>query len=148
MKLRGIQKIFFVAMASAFAMSFSGGTGAFLFAAEKPIAASPPLHFDFTAEDFDAALKSGKPTFLDISATWCPPCYEAAPAIEELKKTYGGQVNIMTVNYDEQKKLVAKFGVRMLPSFIFFDKGGKKSDVVAGFDSRENLESALKKLLN
>lgn len=143
-------KIAFLALILAMAGPLSGALGgtASGLPGEGVHPDSVKFQFDYTPEKLESALKSGKPTFLDISATWCAPCYQAAPAVEEIKKKYEGQANIMTVNYDEAKRLASKYGVRTLPSFIFFNKNGKHTEVMAGFDGKEKLEKVVDELLN
>ncbi len=104
--------------------------------------------YDYTPEAFEAALKSGKPTLLDFSADWCPPCRITAPILEKLRDEYRGKVNIFTANADYERELVQKYGAEWYPTFIFFDKNGEEVMRIQGLIYEEDFKLAIGELLH
>lgn len=100
-----------------------------------------------TDENFDQEiLKSDIPAMVDFWAEWCGPCKMIGPIIEELAEEYKGKIKIAKMNVDQNQKTPAKFGIRSIPTLIFF-KNGEVVDVIIGAQPKEILKSALEKLL-
>lgn len=76
-----------------------------------------------TSENFQKIMDEGLPVVLDFSATWCGPCKKIAPIIEELAGEYAGKVNIGKCDVDDNDELAAKFGIRNVPTILFFKNG-------------------------
>ncbi len=83
----------------------------------------------------DASVKeliaSGKPVVIDFWAEWCGPCRMVAPIIDELADEYEGRVAIGKYNVDEETELSSEFGIRNIPTILFF-KGGELVDKQVG----------------
>ncbi len=103
--------------------------------------------YDYTPDKFENALKSGMPTLLEFAADWCIPCRRMAPFMKELKEEYHGKANILTVNADKELDMVRDYGVRNLPTLIFFNKKGELFKTVAGYQSKESIKSVLDDLI-
>lgn len=71
-------------------------------------------------------LKSDKPVLVDFTATWCGPCKQIAPMIDELADETVGQFKIAKLDIDEAPATAAKLGIRGVPTIVAF-KGGKES---------------------
>ncbi|WP_456475572.1 thioredoxin family protein [Candidatus Pyrohabitans sp.] len=104
------------------------------------------LPFNYNEEDFDIALKGGSPVILEIGASWCRACIEQQPIIEELKKEHEN-VKFFLANYDTEKELVKRYGVRGVPYFIFFDSGGREVMRITGFQEKDTLEKFVFRML-
>jgi rhodanese-related sulfurtransferase len=104
--------------------------------------------YDYTPAGFEAALSSGRPTLLDFSTDWCPPCRVTAPILEELREEYKGRVNILTANADNERELVQRFGVEWYPTFIFFDSDGEEAMRIQGLIFEEDFRVAMEELLH
>ena len=99
-----------------------------------------------TEANFKAeVLESDKPVLVDFWAGWCGPCRIIAPTIEELAAEFEGKAKIGKVDVDEQQKLAEQFGVRSIPTLLFFNKG-KVVEQVVGVASKPDLAEKLKNL--
>lgn len=87
----------------------------------------------FQSNPIEAARKSGKPAFIDFSATWCGPCQRLKPIVEGLEKKYGDQINIVVIDVDEQPFLAQHYGASSFPYLVFYDKDGKDAGDIRGF---------------
>lgn len=65
-------------------------------------------------------------TMLDLGAKKCIPCKMMAPIIEKLKRTYKGKASIVFIDVWEHNEQVRKYGIRAIPTQIFFDKNGEE----------------------
>ena len=90
-------------------------------------------------------LESDQPVLVDFWAGWCGPCRIIAPTIEELAAEFEGKAKIGKVDVDEQQKLAEQFGVRSIPTLLFFNKG-KVVEQVVGVASKPDLAEKLKNL--
>ncbi len=96
---------------------------------------------------FDAeVIQAEKPVLVDFWAPWCGPCKAIGPVIQELSKTYGQQVKFAKCNVDENPMTPGKFGIKAIPTLIFF-KNGKVADQIIGMVPKARLEETLKTVL-
>ncbi|WP_136514372.1 thioredoxin family protein [Geomonas edaphica] len=72
------------------------------------------------------ALRSGKPTVIDLGARTCIPCKKMAPILENLAAEYRGKASVLFIDVHENQAAADKFRVQMIPTQIFFDKNGKE----------------------
>ncbi len=68
-------------------------------------------------------LESSKPVLVDFWAAWCAPCRAIAPAIDDLASEFEGSAKVAKVNVDEQPALAESFGIRSIPTVLFFQNG-------------------------
>lgn len=78
---------------------------------------------EITDANFETILASGKPLLVDFWAEWCGPCKMIGPSVEELAKEYDGKAIIGKVNVDNNPNTAAKFGIRSIPTLLFFKDG-------------------------
>lgn len=76
-----------------------------------------------TDANFEELVNSGKPMVLDFWAEWCGPCRMIAPIIDELATEYEGRVTIGKMDVDNNNDVVAQFGIRNIPTVLFFKDG-------------------------
>ncbi len=92
-------------------------------------------YIELTNENFEATIKEGV-SLVDFWAPWCGPCRMIAPVIEELAEDFDGKANICKVNTDEQQAIAGKYGIRSIPTILFF-KDGKMVDQMVGAASKD-----------
>lgn len=76
-------------------------------------------------------LLSDTPVAVDFYAPWCGPCKMLGPVLEKFSDSYQGKVKVVKVDVDQDPELASRFGIRGVPTMIFF-KGGKVMDQVVG----------------
>jgi thioredoxin 1 len=100
-----------------------------------------------TDADFAAQVEGAQGlVMVDFGASWCGPCRLMEPTVDALAGEYAGRVKVMTMDADENQHTVTRFGVRSLPSFLFF-KDGKPVDAVIGAVPRPVLERKIQEHL-
>lgn len=103
---------------------------------------------EITDKNFDElVLKSDKPVLVDFWAEWCGPCRMIAPVVEELSKEYEGKAIIGKVNVDENSEISAKYGIRNIPTLLFF-KNGEVVDKHVGVAPKSIIAGKLDNLLS
>ena len=99
-----------------------------------------PETIHLTDKNFDEVLVATKGlVMVDFWAEWCGPCRAIAPVLEELAAASEGRVTLMKVNVDENPGLAARYGIRSIPTILFFKEGGVV-DRVLGAAPRAVLE--------
>ncbi len=84
------------------------------------------------------------PKLWDFWATWCPPCKELKPTIEALEKEYEGQVEVRSIDVDQNKELASKFGVTAIPTLVFLDGSGNELSRIVGLVPRDTIVGRFK----
>jgi thioredoxin 1 len=101
----------------------------------------------FTDANFQSeVLDSQQPVLVDFSATWCGPCRQLSPIIEDLAREYSGRAKIGKVDIDDSQDVAAKLGIMSVPTVIFF-KGGKPVDTAVGLNSKAYYQKKLDGLI-
>ena len=90
-------------------------------------------------------LQSVKPVLVDFWAPWCGPCRAIAPIVEELAKDFGDKVKFTKCNVDENPTTPTKYGIKSIPTLIFF-KDGEIQDKVIGIVAKSRLEEMISKV--
>ena len=106
-----------------------------------------PSPIALTDDTFQSeVLDSSLPVLVDFWATWCGPCRQVAPIVEELAEEYEGQLKVGKVDVDAQQKVAADLGIRSIPTLVIF-KDGKVADQVIGAVPKAHLVEKLEAVL-
>jgi thioredoxin 1 len=94
----------------------------------------------------DEVLQSDQPVLVDFWAAWCGPCRMIAPIIEELASEFEGRAKIAKLDVDHNPRVAMQFGVRSIPTLLFF-KDGQVVDQLIGASSKRVLADKLGSLV-
>lgn len=104
------------------------------------------MALEITDSNLNELVKGDQPVVVDFWAEWCGPCRMIAPAIEELSHDYEGKAIVGKLDVDSNDDAVSRFGVRNIPTILFF-KNGEVIDKHVGVATKAQLEEKLKALL-
>ena len=92
-----------------------------------------------SADDAAVAEAAALPRLLDLGADKCVPCKMMAPILEELKETYAGTMTVEFVDVWKDPAAAQPYGIRVIPTQIFFSADGTELFRHEGFYSREDI---------
>ena len=104
------------------------------------------MALEITDSNYKEILAEGKPVVIDFWAPWCCPCKMVGPIIEELAEVYEGQVLIGKCDVDENGDVAAEYGIRNIPTVLFF-KNGELVDKQVGSAGKSAFDDKIKKML-
>lgn len=90
----------------------------------------------------DSILQSDKPALIDFWAEWCQPCKMLAPTVEELAGEYEGKIVVGKVNVDDNPQTATKYGIRGIPTLLFF-KDGQVVQQLVGVKSKAEIKKVI-----
>ena len=99
-----------------------------------------------TNENFAGIIASSKPVVVDFWATWCGPCRVLAPVVEEVGAQYADKADIVKCNVDECEDIAMQYGIRNIPTLLYF-KDGKVVDRPVGVVAAEELVRRIESML-
>jgi thioredoxin 1 len=91
------------------------------------------------------AKKEGKMVMLELGSVGCIPCEQMKPVMEKLRTNFNERLEVIFVDVRKDRENGRKFGVAMIPTQVFLDKGGKEFHRHIGYYGYEEIVSALKK---
>lgn len=87
----------------------------------------------------------GSVTLVDFWAPWCGPCRALAPSLERLATDFAGRAKVAKVDVDSNPDLAGRFGVRSIPTLVFF-RDGREVERVVGNVPYAQLQATLTRL--
>ena len=87
-----------------------------------------------------------KPAIIDFYASWCPPCRQLSPLVEEVAKEYSGEIVVYKVDTDKEKILSQNLGISSLPTLLFIPLKGKPQASM-GFLPKETIVKTINNIL-
>ena len=96
-----------------------------------------------TDSEFDSTvLQSERPVVLDFWAEWCQPCKMLAPTMDEIAGEYEDKIKVGKLNVDDNPSTATKYGIRGIPTLLFF-KGGQVVQQVTGVKSKAEIKKII-----
>ena len=104
------------------------------------------MALQFNEANFQSeVIDSDIPVLVDFWAEWCGPCKMIAPLLDQIAEEQAGKVKIAKINVDHDQPLAQKYGIRAIPTLLFF-KDGAVAEQVVGMTSKKDLVAKLAKL--
>lgn len=98
-------------------------------------------------ENFETeVLNADGPVLVDFWAPWCGPCKAIGPIIEDLSTSFNGKIKFTKCNVDDNPASPGKYGVRSIPTLIFF-KNGAVAEQVVGLVAKTKLEDIINNII-
>ena len=104
------------------------------------------MEVTITNENFESYRNGELPLVVDLWAPWCGPCRMVGPIISELAADYDGRIVVGKCDVDENDDVAIEFGVRNIPTILFF-KGGKLVAKFVGAATKATLDEKFRALL-
>ena len=102
---------------------------------------------EITDDNFVERIEEGDGlSMVDFWAEWCGPCRMVGPVVDELADDFAGKVQVGKMNIDENPATPVRFGVRSIPSILFF-KDGNLVDTVVGAAPKSHLQQKIEQHL-
>ena len=87
-----------------------------------------------------------KPAIIDFYATWCPPCRQLSPLVEEIAREYAGKIVVYKIDTDKERILSQQLGITGLPTLLFIPLKGKPQASM-GFIPKETIVKTINNVL-
>jgi thioredoxin 1 len=91
------------------------------------------------AEEAPPAEVGPLPRLVDLGANTCIPCKMMAPILEELTDEYRGRLHVEVIDVQQNREAAKEYGIRVIPTQIFFDPDGQERFRHEGFMSKEDI---------
>ena len=104
------------------------------------------MEVTITKENFESLKNGKKPLVIDFWATWCGPCRMVGPIITELAEKYDGKIVVGKCDVEENEELAELFGIRNIPTILYF-KNGELVNKVVGAVGKAKFEETFDALL-
>jgi thioredoxin 1 len=102
---------------------------------------------DVNDQNFNSeVLESALPVMVDFYATWCGPCKQLSPLVDQIAAQYAGRLKVVKLDIDVAPGTASSHGIMAVPTLILF-KGGSEKVKITGFRGKADLEAQIKTVL-
>jgi len=105
-----------------------------------------PILGNVRADEFKNLPVKGMVTMIDLGAKKCIPCKMMAPILEKMEKNYRGKAAVVFIDVWKNRDQAGRFGIRAIPTQIFFNKDGEEVFRHVGFMNENAMIDQLKKM--
>lgn len=105
------------------------------------------MALELTEKNFEGVLIKTNYVLLDFHASWCGPCKSLSPIIDSLSEENASNDNLLIgkVDVEQNREIATKYGIRSIPTIIFF-KNGEPLERLTGFVSKAELQKKIDSL--
>lgn len=101
---------------------------------------------EITSQELEKKIENGEKVIVEMWAPWCRPCKMLKPVFEKVATNNKTDVQMYTMNIDENRDSAIKYGVRSIPTIKVFD-GGEVKDTKVGVIAEQNIKDLVSSLL-
>jgi len=101
---------------------------------------------EITAQELEQKIENGEKVIVEMWAPWCGPCRMMKPVFEKVASNNDTDVQMFTMNIDENREVAVKYGVRSIPTIKVFD-GGEVKETKVGVLAEESIKELVSNLL-
>ena len=105
--------------------------------AGKNVVSVNDLNFD------NEVVKNDLPVLVDFTATWCGPCRQISPLVDQLADEYVGKAKVTKLDIDESPGVASRFGIRGVPTLLAFSGGKEVARHVGANTNKAKLKAML-----
>ena len=102
---------------------------------------------ELNTENFHDIINNNKLVVVDIWASWCKPCVQLSPTIDEVAAEFGEKVLVGKLNVDSNGDIVKELGVRNIPTVLIY-KNGEIVDKFVGVKSKSEISEMITPLID
>ena len=99
-----------------------------------------------TDTNFKDILASKSVVLVVFWASWCGPCHMLSPIVDDVAEAFAGRIEVAKCNVDDQEEIAEEYGIRSIPTLLFF-KDGELADKTVGLVGKAEIESKINNLL-
>ena len=101
---------------------------------------------EITAQELEQKIENGEKVIVEMWAPWCGPCRMMKPVFEKVASNNDTDVQMFTMNIDENREVAVKYGVRSIPTIKVFD-GGEVKETKVGVLTEQSIKELVSNLL-